>query len=109
MPLETLLQRLHELLTLHSPAHAAWLQHAIALPPEARYAALNSAQMWGGAGSLAATALHDNPGLAPEAWALHSQAFRDLLIELGEQLKARERHYPDIDYWLSVLWQQNAL
>ena len=65
-------------------------------------AALNSARMWGGAGSIANEALADNPGLDPRQWEAGIREFRGLMIELAEHLRSRERHYPDIDFWLSA-------
>jgi hypothetical protein len=33
------------------------------------------------------------------------------MIELAEHLRARDRHYPDIDFWLSAFssWQQMGI
>ena len=113
MDLDYSLERLSEILDRHEGGHAAWLRGLAALRDDeaAFYAGLNSQRMWGGAGSVANEALADNPGLDATLWALEIREFRGLMIDLAEHLRARGRHYPDIDFWLSAFssWQQAGI
>lgn len=113
MDLDYTLGRLAEILDSHGGDAAAWLRetHARLARDEAGfYAALNSKRMWGGAGSIANEALADNPGIRPAQWDMDIREFRALMIDLAEHLKARETHYPDIDFWLAAFinWQQST-
>lgn len=113
MDLDYTLTRLTEILAHHGSARADWLRDLAAsrANESAFYAALNSKQMWGGAGSLANEALADNPGIDPTLWEMEIREFRSLMIDLAEHLKARGQHYPDIDFWLSAFnsWQQSGI
>ena len=112
MDFDYVLSRLAEILDSHSGDSAAWMREVLARRASdeaAFYAALNSRRMWGGAGSIANEALADNPGIRPAQWETDIREFRALMIELAEHLRARESHYPDIDFWLSAFtgWQAN--
>jgi hypothetical protein len=112
MDFDYVLPRLAEILDTHSGDSAAWIREVQAQRTSdeaAFYAALNSRRMWGGAGSIANEALADNPGIRPAQWDVDIREFRALMIELAEHLRARESHYPDIDFWLSAFtgWQAN--
>ena len=110
MNLDYTLARLSEILETHEGDHAAWLRDLASRREDETifYAGLNSQRMWGGAGSIANEALADNPGIDPASWDMDIREFRGLMIELAEHLRARDRHYPDIDFWLSAFssWQQ---
>jgi hypothetical protein len=113
MNLDYTLARLSEILQTHEGDHATWLRELASQRHDetALYAGLNSARMWGGAGSIANEALADNPGIDPTSWDMDIREFRGLMIELAEHLRARDRHYPDIDFWLSAFssWQQAGI
>jgi hypothetical protein len=106
------LQRLHNILQNHSGDSAEWLAFVIALcghDDQACYRELNSKRMWGGAGSIANEALADNPGKEAWLWQADITAFRELMIELGQHLKARGNANPDISSWLLAFsnWNQS--
>ncbi|MCA1805883.1 MAG: hypothetical protein LC646_11240 [Xanthomonadaceae bacterium] len=113
MSLDYTLTRLSEILETHEGDHAAWLRDLASRRKDETifYASLNSQRMWGGAGSIANEALADNPGIDPARWELEIREFRGLMIDLAEHLRARDRHYPDIDFWLSAFssWQQAGI
>ena len=113
MDLHDTLTRIADLLAHHGSARTDWLRALLEKPDDttALYAALNSQAMWGGAGSVANEALADNPGIDPQLWDMEIREFRSLMIDLAEHLKARGRHYPDIDFWLSAFssWQQSEV
>jgi hypothetical protein len=113
MDLDYTLERLSLILDSHGGSHAAWLRELAARRDDeaALYSGLNSQRMWGGAGSIANEALADNPGIAAVQWDLEIREFRGLMIDLAEHLRARGRHYPDIDFWLSAFssWQQAGI
>ena len=77
----------------------------------AMYRELNSKRMWGGAGSIANEALADNPGMEDWMWQAEIREFRELMIELGNHLKARDQAYPDISSWLLAFsnWNQSEV
>lgn len=111
MDLKQTLEQLAMLLDEHPNDSATWLRALLALDEPAAYAALNSKRMWGGAGAIANEALADNPGMQPALWDSHIRAFRALMIDLAEHLKARGAHYPDIDFWLAAFsnWQASGV
>lgn len=114
MDFDYTLARLAELLDRHDGDSAAWLRGVASLratDETAFYATLNSKRMWGGAGSIANAALADNPGIPARVWETEIREFRALMIDLAEYLKARDAHYPDIDFWLSAFtsWQQSNI
>ena len=113
MDLDYTLERLSQILDSHGGGHAAWLRDLAARRDDkaALYAGLNSQRMWGGAGSIANEALADNPGIDSARWDMDIREFRALMIDLAEHLRARDRHYPDIDFWLSAFssWQQAGI
>jgi hypothetical protein len=113
MDLDYTLERLSAILDSHGSDHAVWLSElASRRNDEATlYAGLNSQRMWGGAGSIANEALADNPGIEAARWDRDIREFRGLMIDLAEHLRARDRHYPDIDFWLSAFnsWQQTGI
>ncbi len=105
------LQRLTELLDKINPEHAAWIRDQatrLTSDTEAVYRALNSQQMWGGAGSIANDALADNPGVNEWEWEAMIREFRSLMIDIATELKSQPRHYPDIDFWLSSFTSWNS-
>jgi len=114
MDIHATLQRLHTILQTHPGESAAWLQTVIdrCAHDEVRcYRELNTRRMWGGAGSIANEALADNPGLDEWRWQEEIREFRDLMIELGNHLRARGEAHPDISSWLLALsnWNQSGV
>ncbi|HEX5637541.1 MAG TPA: hypothetical protein VFY78_10675 [Gammaproteobacteria bacterium] len=108
------LQRLHNILQNRSVDGAQWLERVMALCDQDELAChreLNSKRMWGGAGSIANEALADNPGREAWLWQAETREFRELMIELGEYLKARGNASPDISSWLLAFsnWNQSGV
>lgn len=108
----SLLLRLCEILRHHSGDAADWMSSLVAFAEsdhQALYRELNSKRMWGGAGSIANEALADNPGMDEWSWHMEIREFRELMIELGEHLMAREDYYPDISAWIMAFsnWNQS--
>jgi hypothetical protein len=62
--------------------------------------ALNSNRWWGGAGSLAAETLMDNPGLPEDIWLREVRTLRALLTDIGEALMARGEANPGVSSWV---------
>ncbi|MEA2080785.1 MAG: hypothetical protein U9P00_13210 [Pseudomonadota bacterium] len=114
MDVLTTLYRIHEILGEHSEEGAVWIGSVITLSgrDEARfYRELNSARMWGGAGSIANQALADNPGMDERIWQAGIREFRELMIELGSHLQARGTENPDISSWMLAFsnWNQSEV
>ncbi len=114
MDIQTTLHRIRDLLENHPGESAAWIKSVIELGArdEARfYRELNSKRMWGGAGSIANEALPDNPGIDEWIWRAQIREFRELMIDLGGQLRARGDEYPDISTWLLAFsnWNQSEV
>ena len=112
MTMRDTLLRLHNILQNRSDESAHWLESVMVLcdqDEQACYRELNSKRMWGGAGSIANEALADNPGIEVWIWQAETHAFRELMIELGVNLKARGNAYPDISSWLLAFsnWNQS--
>lgn len=103
---DAVLNSLRQLQECSPPLDAVWLERLSALTrlaasqPAAIWSRLNSKDIWGGADSLANQALNPNSGYDPVMWQFQVRRFRELMIDLGELLQARGRHYPDIDSWL---------
>jgi hypothetical protein len=114
MDVHTTLHRIHDLLENHPGESAAWIGSVIELgvsDDAGFYRELNSKRMWGGAGSIANEALADNPGRDERIWRAEIREFRELMIELGSQLQARDNVYPDISSWLLAFsnWNQSEV
>jgi hypothetical protein len=62
--------------------------------------AIDGNAWWGGAGSLAAETLGDNPGIPQAGWEAAVRELRAGLIEVGETLMARTPHNPGISSWV---------
>ena len=108
------LYQLHEILQHHPGDSADWLQSILVRYKDDKpgfYQALNSKRMWGGAGSIANQALADNPGMDELTWQDEIRRFRELMIELGQQLRERGDAYPDISSWLLAFsnWNQSGI
>ena len=114
MTIRDTLQRIHDILLNHSGDSAQWLASVMVLcgqDDQACYRELNSNRMWGGAGSIANEALADNPCMEDWLWQADITAFRELMIELGQHLKARGNANPDISSWLLAFsnWNQSNI
>ena len=97
------LHGLQEALGSISHPRAAEVRAALALADQdavAFWRAIDSNAWWGGAGSLAAETLGDNPGLPESDWRGIVGDLRERLIEIGETLMARGRHNPGIPSWV---------
>ena len=110
--LTALLDDIIELLQQHPGDEAVWLvatRHLLAEDEPAALRRLNSARMWGGAGSVANQAMADNPGLDDWSWQMHIREFRERMIELGEWLREQGETYPDIGTWIMAFnsWNQS--
>lgn len=105
------LGRLAELLRRIAHPRAAEVAAELALlaeAPERVRRALDSNAWWAGAGSLAAEAMADNPGLPEEIWRREVREFRSLMIEIGEALLAEGGANPGISSWLLAFHNWNA-
>jgi hypothetical protein len=69
---------------------------------------IDSNAWWAGAGSLAAETMTDNPGLAESEWDTQVRAFRELMIEIAEVLRARGIANPGLSSWLLAFRNWNA-
>ena len=112
--IQSILQRIHEILRNHPGESAAWIASVINLCESDEtgfYQALNSKRMWGGAGSVANEALADNPGIDESVWQDEIRRFRELMIELGTHLRERGNAYPDISSWMLAFsnWNQSEI
>jgi hypothetical protein len=105
------LERLAELLEGIDHARAAEVRELLGLlqtsPAQVRRQ-LDGNAWWAGAGSLAAETMSDNPGLAEAEWAMLVREFRNLMIEIGEQLLATGAANPGIRSWLLAFNNWNA-
>lgn len=109
--LDTALARLADLLARISHPRAgevAELQKRLAGDTADVWRTLNGNAWWGGAGSLAAETLIDNPGLDPVHWRTEIGEFRELLIEIAELLRAHGDPNPGLDSWLLAFRNWNA-
>jgi len=109
-----LLHRIHSILLHHPGDSSEWIVSVIELANKDEtlfFKAINSSRMWGGAGSIANQALADNPGIDNWVWQMEIREFRELMIELGQQLQSRGNHYPDISSWLLAFsnWNQSEI
>jgi hypothetical protein len=68
--------------------------------PDQALQRLDANDWWAGTGSLAAETMGDNPGLPEAAWQAEVREFRELMIEIGEVLRARGAANPGIASWL---------
>jgi hypothetical protein len=110
-PLRAPLLRLRDLLArLDSPraAEVEDLVRSLDADEAALWRGLNANVWWGGAGSLAAETLGDNPGLPPEVWQAQVHELRELLIDIGEVLMARGDENPGISSWVLAFRNWNA-
>jgi hypothetical protein len=99
----TLLERLHALLTRIGNARAASidaLSARFAADPAGAWREIDGNGWWAGAGSIAADSMADNPGIADSQWQAEICEFRELLIEIGEILRARGDTNPGLSSWL---------
>ena len=69
---------------------------------------LDANDWWAGAGSLAAETMGDNPGWPEAIWQAEVGEFRELMIEIGEELRARGAANPGIASWLLAFNNWNA-
>ena len=110
--LSSALSRLAELLErIDHPRAAGGLRALPALlrtDPEQAMRRLDSNAWWAGAGSLAAETMMDNPGLPAVRWQTEVREFRELMIEIGEVLRARGAADPGIASWLLAFNNWNA-
>ncbi|SDX51014.1 hypothetical protein [Thiocapsa roseopersicina] len=105
------LGHLAELLARIGHPRAAEVADQVALFPEAPERVrhrLDANDWWAGAGSLAAETMADNPGLPETAWRREVRAFRELMIEIGENLQAEGSANPGISSWLLAFNNWNA-
>jgi hypothetical protein len=102
--LAELLQRIDHPRAAEVSALAAQLQTA----PEQVLQRLDANDWWAGAGSLAAETMGDNPGLPETVWQTEVREFRELMIEIGEVLRARGAANPGIASWLLAFNNWNA-
>lgn len=108
------LTRLAELLERLGHPRAAEVRAQLALlqaTPDQIPRQLDSNAWWAGAGSLAAETMADNPGLPEVVWRMEVREFRELLIEIGEQLLARGVANPGISSWIQAFghWNQSEV
>ena len=73
--------------------------------------AIDGNALWGGARSLAAETLGDNPGLPNVEWEATVRELRACLIEVGETLMARNPHNPGISSWVLAFrnWNESQV
>jgi len=73
--------------------------------------AIDGNAWWGGAGSLAAETLGDNPGLPNVEWETAVRELRACQIEIGESLMARTPHNPGISSWVLAFrnWNESQV
>jgi hypothetical protein len=114
MDILPLLHRIHEILLNHTGDAAPWIKSAIDAGrrnEDDLLRLLSSVRMWGGAGSVANEALADNPGMDELLWQTETREFRQLMIELGNELQRRGRLHPDMQSWLLAFsnWNQSGL
>ncbi|NCC27709.1 MAG: hypothetical protein EOM22_06025 [Gammaproteobacteria bacterium] len=105
------LTHLAELLARIGHPRAAEVSGLITLFPEAPERVrhrLDANDWWAGAGSLAAETMADNPGLSEALWRHEVREFRELMIEIGENLQAEGAANPGISSWLLAFNNWNA-
>jgi hypothetical protein len=107
---ESALQRLVELLRELDPESADWLGELLARhagDAEGLRRGLNAPRMWGGAGSVASQALKPDTGASAE----QVREFRQLMIDLGEELLSGEQPNSDISSWVLAFsnWNQSGI
>jgi len=101
--LSSALSRLAQLLKRIDHPRAAEVQALSALlaaAPDQTLRRLDANDWWAGTGSLAAATMGDNPGLPEMIWQTEVREFRELMIEIGEILRARGAANPSIASWL---------
>ena len=76
--------------------------------PDQTLRRLDANDWWAGAGSLAAETMGDNPGLSDASWQAAVHEFRELMIEIGEMLRAKGAANPGIASWLLAFSNWNA-
>ena len=109
--LSSALSRLAELLERIGHPRAAEVRALTALlveAPEQTLQRLDANDWWAGAGSLAAETMGDNPGLSDASWQAAVHEFRELMIEIGEMLRAKGAANPGIASWLLAFSNWNA-
>lgn len=105
------LSRLAELLERIDHPRAAEvhaLSALLAAAPDQALRRLDANDWWAGAGSLAAETMGDYPGLPEAMRQAEVREFRELLIEIGEALRARGAANPGIASWLLAFTNWNA-
>jgi hypothetical protein len=102
--LSELLGRIHH----RRAAEVAALRERLSVDPEGAWRELDGNAWWAGAGSLAADTLIDNPGLPDAVWQAEIRDFRELLIEIGELLRARGDCNPGLSSWVLAFRNWNA-
>jgi hypothetical protein len=105
------LLRLQALLDGIDHPRAAEVEEAIALAstdPEAFWRVVDGNAWWSGAGSLAAEAMGDNPGLPEPDWQRTVHDLRAVLAEIGEILLTRDTSNPGIASWVLAFRNWNA-
>ena len=109
--LSSALSRLAELLKRIDHPRAAEVHALCALlgtAPDQALQRLDANDWWAGAGSLAAETMADNPDLPEVLWQAEVREFRELMIEIGEVLRARGAANPGIASWLLAFNNWNA-
>ena len=76
--------------------------------PDQALQRLDANDWWTGAGSLAAETMADNPGLPEAIWQTEEGEFRELMIEIGQVLRARGSANPGIAPWLLAFNNWNS-
>lgn len=89
-------------------AEVADLVTLFAKSPERVRHRLDANDWWAGAGSLAAETMADNPGLSEVLWRREVREFRELMIEIGENLHAGGAANPGLSSWLLAFNNWNA-
>lgn len=89
-------------------AEVCALSDLLEAAPEQALQRLDANDWWAGAGSLAAETMGDNPGLPEAIWQTEVREFRQLMIEIGEVLRARGAANPGIASWLLAFNNWNA-
>ncbi len=109
--LSSALSRLAELLERIDHPRAAEVRALSALlgtAPDQALQRLDANDWWADAGSLAAETMGDNPGLPKAIWQSEVRGFRELMIEIGEVLRAPGAANPGIASWLLAFNNWNA-
>jgi len=109
--LSSALSRLAELLARIDHPRAAEVRALSALlrtAPDQALQQLDANDWWAGVGALAAETMGDNPGLPDAIWQTEVREFRELMIEIGQVLRARGAANPGIASWLLAFNNWNA-